>query len=88
MVPLGATATPSTISWSNHHFLAGLRLPLPIQSSNQAAKGTVRGFAQSAFTPTQLAARVSQAPSASTTLLIGQVFMQRPQAEPFGLVTR
>ena len=88
LVARGVTTTSLTISWSSHHFFTRLRLPLPSLSSSQVATGTIKGFRNIALTPSQLATRVSTAPSASTTLLMGQVFMQRPQAEPRALVRR
>src|SRR3972149_11919996 len=88
LVLLGVTATPSTSSWSNHHFLTGLRFPFPTRSSSQVAIGTSSGFSHKALMPIQLAERVSSPPSASTTLLIGHIFMQRPHAEPLGWGTR
>ena len=80
MPATGCPAIPSTTSRSNHQRFAGLRPPLPSMSSCAAMVEASSGCS--------IESHISFSASTVSSRFHGQVFMQRPQADPFMLVTR
>ena len=76
----GSTVLPSTHSRSHHHFLIGLMTPFPALSSHMAILLRMKG--------NLLATQSHHRWERRRSVLEGQVFIQRPQADPFRFPSR